>query len=360
MDKTPSPLRELAHELRDALSPIRSAIDLIRLRAFDPEASEKLLQRIERGLSGALATLDAFVVAEQFTEGGVSLAPAPVPLAQLLRQTQDGLSAALRARCEFTAPDAAVQVMADTVRSTQALASMLEKAAAVAAPQTPVTLHALIAPDGVRVQVRFTSGTRIADSARWFETYRACGSSRTALRTARRILQQQHGDLRLEEGPAAQELVAVFMPAAQGETAALSAPQPSAPAAATAAGEPALRGKRLLIVDDSAEVRRAYREGLAALGYEVNDVPDGEAALRQLDTARPDAALIDINLPGMNGYQLARKLRQRAGTALRLVMLSGMTLDEVTLRESQNAGFDRCFDKAAGPKALHALLGEVL
>jgi CheY-like chemotaxis protein len=62
----------------------------------------------------------------------------------------------------------------------------------------------------------------------------------------------------------------------------------------------------------------------------------------------------------MNGYQLARHLKALPGSgALRLVMLSGMTLDEVTRRESQAAGFDQCFDKAAGPRALHALLTEL-
>jgi DNA-binding response OmpR family regulator len=67
-------------------------------------------------------------------------------------------------------------------------------------------------------------------------------------------------------------------------------------------------------------------------------------------------ALIDIHLPGMNGYRLAQALKARARSGVRLVMLSGMTLDDTTLRLSRTAGFDDCIDKAAGPKALHALL----
>jgi CheY-like chemotaxis protein len=118
--------------------------------------------------------------------------------------------------------------------------------------------------------------------------------------------------------------------------------------------------QRVLIVDDSAEVRQAYLEALSALGYSVSEAEDAPSALVVASQEPPDVALVDIHLPGMNGYVLARRLKALPGSAdLRLVMLSGMTLDEVTRRESQAAGFDACFDKAAGPRALQALLNEL-
>ena len=113
---------------------------------------------------------------------------------------------------------------------------------------------------------------------------------------------------------------------------------------------------RILIVEDSTEVRGIYREALAALGYTVSEAGNAEEALRTTVEAAPDVALIDIHLPGMNGYRLAQALKAQARSSMRLVMLSGMTLDDTTLRLSRNAGFDDCIDKAAGPKALHALL----
>ncbi|TLZ45914.1 MAG: response regulator, partial [Gammaproteobacteria bacterium] len=112
----------------------------------------------------------------------------------------------------------------------------------------------------------------------------------------------------------------------------------------------------ILIVEDSTEVRVIYREALAALGYTVSEAGNAEEALRTTVEAAPDVALIDIHLPGMNGYRLAQALKARASPNMRLVMLSGMTLDDTTLRLSRDAGFDDCIDKAAGPKALHALL----
>jgi CheY-like chemotaxis protein len=115
-------------------------------------------------------------------------------------------------------------------------------------------------------------------------------------------------------------------------------------------------GGRVLIVDDSPEVRRAYREALAALGYTVLEAADAEQALAALEGARPEVALIDIHLPRMNGYRLAQAIRARAGAEIYLVMLSGMTLDAVTRGLAREAGFDESLDKMAGPIALRDLL----
>ena len=78
-DEHSSLLRELAHELRDALSPIRPALDLLRLRNFDAEASKSTAQRVERGLERALATIDAFVIAEQCENGTAALVFSATP-----------------------------------------------------------------------------------------------------------------------------------------------------------------------------------------------------------------------------------------------------------------------------------------
>jgi OmpR family response regulator RpaB len=115
-------------------------------------------------------------------------------------------------------------------------------------------------------------------------------------------------------------------------------------------------GERVLIVDDSSEVRRAYREALTALGYTVLEAADAEQALAALESTRADVALIDIHLPRMNGYRLAQAIRARAGAEIYLVMLSGMALDAVTRELAREAGFDESLDKMAGPIALRELL----
>jgi CheY-like chemotaxis protein len=361
MDKRPSLLRDLAHELRDALSPVKSATDLMRLREFDADVSRTMVQRIERGLEAAIAAIDAFVMAEVYDSDEAALPGAAVPLAELLQLTQRAVTPALRERCRFDERGAQVAVRADADRSVQVLTAMLEHAAVATAGQVPIEVQAC--GDGTSPALRVIFAAELSgNEASWFADYRARGGgSRMALRTARRIMTLQGGDLVLERAgaPGQWQLVARFAPA--GGAAAQRHAAPSARAASAAAPRtPAAddrAGVHVVIVDDNADVRRAYREGLGILGYRVTEAADAEAALRATADAAPAVVLIDIHLPGMNGYQLAQALKARAGgAALRLVMLSGMTLDETTRRVSQGAGFDQCFDKAQGPKALHALL----
>jgi CheY-like chemotaxis protein len=201
-------VRKLAHELRDALSPLASSTDLARLRGFDVEASRLLAEQVERGLRRAQTILDAFVLAED----------------------------------EAHAPTASVAISAAS----------------------------------------------------------------------------------------------------------------NAPRLACAAGAPL--GQRILLVDDSLDVRRSYREALSALGYAVVEAVDAEQALGALEGDAPDIALIDIHLPRMNGFRLAQTIRARVGAAIYLVMLSGMSLDAATRTLAREAGFDECLDKMAGPVALREML----
>jgi CheY-like chemotaxis protein len=366
LETNASLLRELAHELRDVLSPIRSAIELMRLRNFDAEVTRTMAQRVEIGLDGALSTIDAFVLAEAWERGTESLESSRIALPDLLRRVRESLKPPLSARTEFAAASA-VPVTADALRSTQVLIAMLGHAAAVAAANSPIKLCSAARDGGAEVRVAFAIDPHAGVGEDWFETYRMRGGpGRMALRTARHIMRLQQGDLSVVAPATGRcELVATFAaaPAGAPERRADRAAAPSVPSASSFArtgATPAPRTPRVLIVEDSAEVSRAYREALAELGYPVTETRNAEEALRAAAEAMPDVAIIDIHLPGMNGYELARTLRVRGGEALRLVMLSGMTLDDTLLQLSKRAGFDECFDKAAGPRALHSLLRRLL
>jgi CheY-like chemotaxis protein len=354
-DKHSSLLRELAHELRDALSAIRPALDLLRLRNFDAEASKSTAQRVERGIARALATIDAFVIAEQCETGTAALARTPASIQQLLARAHEALHPSTRARCALPAAPASAMVSVDVDRSVQVLAGMVEQAAAMAVAATPIELSTAVQKSTAEVQVVFAVDAQApAPDERCFESFRARGKGHMALRTARYLMRAQQGDLSLAAPAAGRAaLVASF---ANAPREAATTPAGRTVATQGAKTDPAAGAVRVLIVDDSPEVRRAYREGLTALGYLVSEMPDAEQALHAVGALAPQVALIDIHLPGMNGYQLARQLRSRGGQPLCLVMLSGMTLDATMLSLSKSAGFDDCFDKAAGPRALHALL----
>ncbi len=365
MDNRAPSLRELAHDLRDALSPLRAALDLMRLRGFAADVSSAMAQRIEQGLDHALATLDAFVLAEQCENGSAVLAPVPVSLQRLLELTQQTLPPALRERCLFHPPDAPIETIADVDRSVQVLGAMLEQAAAAAAAPGAIEVQASRRDQCAQVRVRFPGELPAAGGEDWFASYRRAGGARLALRTARCLMALQQGNLQLvADASTGCELVATFRCAADAGTrqvSAAAAAEARRPAAAAAQPAPAATaGTRIMMVEDNAEVRRAYREALTAMGYAVTEARNAEEALGALGEPLPAVALIDIHLPGMNGYRLAQALKARAAGAIRLVMLSGVTLDDTTLQLSKNAGFDQCFDKAAGPKALHALLQRLL
>ena len=212
-EKNRSRIGELAHELRDALSPLAAAADFARLRGFDAEASRLLAEHVERGLRRARALLDA----------------------------------------------------------------------------------ASLAGDGDARQTRQGAGSHQAP--------------------------------------------------------------PAAQASQSPAPENASARNRVLIVDDSVHVRRSYRDALGALGYVVTEAADAEQALSAVASTAPDVALIDIHLPRMNGFQLARTIRAQVGPSIFLVLLTGVTLDGTTRELASEAGFDESLDKMAGPVALRELLG---
>jgi CheY-like chemotaxis protein len=350
-------VRELAHELRDALSPLASSADLARLRKFDPETSRLLAEKVERGLRRALAILDAFVLAEQCESGTLPLSLRRVPLNEIVQAVQGALGEQPRLRFSLATPGTGAMGQADAARSAQVLTAVLQHAVAVAARDSLVAVQVVAKAAQPQIRVRIEPGDTPMDE--WFATYRGAEGG-IALRTARRIMALQGGALELVKS-APDEWVLLMRFAAEGAEAdtprqdSLPPPQPgdrSRPAEASGA----TTGRRILIVDDSLEVRRAYREALAALGYSVVEAADAEQALSVLEDSRPQVALIDIHLPRMNGYRLAQAIRVRAGAPIYLVMLSGMALDAVTRGLAREAGFDDCLDKMAGPIALRELL----
>ncbi|HEY6824892.1 MAG TPA: response regulator [Steroidobacteraceae bacterium] len=368
-ERSPSLIRELAHELRDALSPLASSVDLARLRKFDAEASRLLAEKVERGLRRTLAILDSFVLAEQAEHATLPLQVQPVALEAILQGARTMVGEG--AHFSFLSAGETVTVRADQGQSARVLAAVLQHAAALASADRPVEVHTEADPRRPRVRVHIRIDPDNVPRGDWFASYRG-GDGRMALRTAQQIMRLQGGTLALANDSAgAFELILQFADATQpqeerhcppslasrpadGSTVAASRTRSAHTAGRSTAHSAA--GERVLIVDDSAEVRRAYREALVALGYTVLEAADAEQALSALEDASADVALIDIHLPRMNGYRLAQAIRARAGGGIYLVMLSGMALDAVTRGLAREAGFDDSLDKMAGPIALRELL----
>jgi len=151
-------------------------------------------------------------------------------------------------------------------------------------------------------------------------------------------------------GPCQGSEFTVRLPAVAAAVAA-AGPTESDPRAASS------RSRRVLVVEDSADARQSLRLLLEIAGHEVESCEDGLTGLARLHTFRPDVALIDLGLPGMDGYALAREARERPETrAIRLVAVTGYGQAE-DRRRALAAGFDLHVTKPVDLSMLEEMLG---
>jgi DNA-binding response OmpR family regulator len=115
---------------------------------------------------------------------------------------------------------------------------------------------------------------------------------------------------------------------------------------------------RVLVTDDDRDLTETTRVLLECWGHQVFTAHDGTAALRALDGFHPDVVLLDLGLPGTDGYDVARQIRREAGRQPVIVCLSGYGSDE-DRRRSREAGCDHHLLKPADPDELRRLLGEI-
>ena len=347
------------------MSPARATLDLLLRREAGNEAVQPALRTMDRSIATALSTIDRFVEAQRILDGTIKLQIVSIALNEILRRAQSLAEPTLAGRgqrVEVAVVDSDVAVVGDAARLPQVVAQLIENAG-------------VLAPDGAAIDVRvLSSGERIDvvvrepvpreqgfDAAEALESLRAPSHTHgLALAAARELMRLQRGalDARVDSDTGRAEWI-VTMPSASlsdGEKASFESASPAldhAPVGARGNTAP----QRILLVDDNQTVRNVYREALEELGYDVTLAANGEDALHAVEGSVPEVALIDVHLPTLNGYQLARALRARhPSSGIKLVLLSGMTLDDDMIRLSKSAGFDHCIDKSAGPKAIDALL----
>jgi CheY-like chemotaxis protein len=125
----------------------------------------------------------------------------------------------------------------------------------------------------------------------------------------------------------------------------------SAPVAAARNGAP----RRILVVEDNADAREMLRHLLRLAGHEVLEAVDGPAGLEATLRARPDVALVDVGLPGFDGYELARRVRATGDSSIYLVALTGYGQPD-DRRQAMESGFDAHLVKPVNPEALLAAI----
>jgi signal transduction histidine kinase/ActR/RegA family two-component response regulator len=352
-------LAMLGHELRNPLAPIVSSLELMARRA--PEALEAQRRVIERQVAHLSALVDDLLDVSRIVSGKVRLALERVDLRDVVGRAFEAALPAFAARTrapELALPAAPVWVHGDAVRLTQVVGNLLANAAKFTRSDDRITVELAteegtarlsVADEGIgmtpelleKVFERFVQGEQALQ--------RATGGLGLGLAIARSLVELHHGTITAESaGPGRGSRFIVTLP--------LASAQADAPAELPAATRAPVRGGRVLVVDDNTDAAEAVAALLQLEGYAVRIAESAEEALAAIAVDVPDAALLDIGLPRMDGYALARALRaDPRSRGMRLIALTGYGRSP-DRRNALEAGFDEHLVKPVDVEALLARL----
>lgn len=360
-------LAMLSHELRNPLTPIRNAAHVLgRVASQDPQV-RWAQQIITRQVDHVARLVDDLLDVSRIVRGKVVLQEEAVELADIVDQALDAaqvLLAARRHRLDVQLPDAPVRLWGDRVRLAQTLLNLLDNAAKYTPDGGHVRLEARVTGSDLELSVSDNGmGIPPALMPRIFELFqqgertldRSQGGLGIGLTVTKHLVDLHHGKIRAESaGPGLGSTFTITLP--------LASPQQAAPETPPEMETPPESVCcRVLVVDDD----RAVAESTAALlsldGHDIRTAGCGEAALELARSFRPHLILLDIGLQGMDGYEVARRLRSEQGARgehSRLVAVTGYGHEEAR-RLSEEAGFDLHLVKPVYPEVLSDLLVEV-
>jgi CheY-like chemotaxis protein len=352
----------LAHELRNPLAPICHSLHIFRLNRDQDPAAARVGEMMERQVNHLVRLVDDLLEVSRITRGKIELRRQRVQLVDVLRTAVEAsrpLMDAAGHRFSLALPPEPLEVEADPVRLAQVYSNLLNNAAKYTDGGGQLWLEARADGNEAVVSVRDT-GTGIPREMlpRVFDMFmqvdhsagRSRGGLGIGLTLVKTIVELHGGSVEARSGgPGTGSEFVVRLPRAG---AARSGEESRAPPRRSSL----FAGRRLLVVDDNRDAADSLAGVLVRLGADVRTVYDGASALAQLDSSRPDIVLLDIGMPGMDGHEVARRIRQRpACRDLRLVALTGWGQED-DVRRSREAGFDGHLIKPADIRTLEKLL----
>jgi signal transduction histidine kinase len=356
-------LATLAHELRNPLAPLRNALAILKLPGVDASVAGQAREMMERQLTQMVRLVDDLLDVSRITTGKLSLRKQPVALDAVLRSAIDTAMPFIEARHHalgVSVPKEPVMLAADATRLAQVFSNLLHNAAKFTAPGGRIDVRGERDDDRVTVRV-VDNGVGIAPDmlGQVFEMFAQADHSleRTqaglgvGLTLARRLVELHGGTLEAtSEGLGRGSQFIVRLPVARARP--LGAPDAALPATL-----PVAAGRRVLVVDDNEDFANSLALILRAMDNDVRVAHDGAAALEVARQWQPQIGFLDIGLPKLNGYELARKLRANAGTStMALVAITGWG-QEKDRQLAVEAGFDRHLVKPVEPARVLDLLG---
>lgn len=350
-------LAMLSHELRNPLAPIRTALEVIRRIAPPDPKLNRACDIMVRQVQQMTRLIDELLDVARISQGKIVLAREKVDLNAVITHSVETAQPLIDARGQtlrvLPLPEP-VWLQGDFARLAQILSNLLNNASKYSERGTTITLTASLDDSGAVIRVRdqgmgidpqllprifdlFTQGARGLD--------RAQGGLGVGLTLAQRLAEMHGGHLAAaSEGPGKGSEFTLRLPCvgliAGGEAEPVAAEEPPPPSC------------RVLVVDDNRDAAQSVASFFELSGHEVRTAADGGEALVAAELFAPDVVVLDIGLPVLDGYEVARRLRQTpaASTAL-LLALTGYGQRE-DRQNAEAAGFDQHFVKPADPAVL--------
>ncbi|NML16204.1 hybrid sensor histidine kinase/response regulator [Azohydromonas caseinilytica] len=363
-------LATMSHELRTPLNGILGFAQLLESR-LERDEDRHCAAHVRQAGQNLLRILNDVLDLSKIEAGALELERLPLRLEEVAQACRDLFAADAAAKgvqLELQLPASPLPLLrGDTLRLQQVLANLLSNALKFTA-QGRVVLA--VAPEGVDARGRVRLRLEVSDTgigltaeqrARLFEPFRQADSS-TARRyggtglglwISRRLVQAMDGELALESTPGRGTLVRLRLPFEPAEAAARAVPVP-----APAAGP---RPLRVLVVDDIALNREVLRALLQLRGHVVEEVDNGEAAVRRVAAGDIDLVLMDVEMPGCDGLEATRALRALPGAAGRTPVwaVTGRAFDH-DVAQARAAGMDGHLSKPVDVPTLDAVLQQVV
>jgi signal transduction histidine kinase/CHASE3 domain sensor protein/ActR/RegA family two-component response regulator len=348
----------LAHELRNPLAPIRNAARILKVAVSDKREWAAAL--IERQVRTMATLLDELLDVSRISRGTFTLHPRRVSLEAIIHHALETVQPAIDMRghsVTVSVPEP-VELDCDPVRIEQVLANLLTNASKYTPPGGRIMVTGDVADGQARISVRDSGiGFECESVERLFEMFtqirdpvdRSEGGLGVGLALAKAIVERHGGSIEANSaGLGKGSEFSVRLPLPSG----------SAPAQREAPGtrDATSPQRRVLIADDNQDGAESLGATLKLSGHEVVVTYDGFAALEAARSFSPDIAFVDIGMPGLSGYQVAREIREAGwGRSIYLVALTGWGQDE-DKRRALGAGFDLHLTKPVDPRLLEEVV----
>lgn len=360
-------LAMLAHELRNPLAPLAAAAELMGHPGTSVAALQDASAVVIRQVRHMQGLIDDLLDTSRLERGRIELTCCPCDLRLLIAQAVEQVRPLIEAsehELHIELPQQPLPVQADAKRMVQILANLLNNAAKYTPNGGQIRLKAQCNFERAQIEVEDNGiGMDTQTMEHAFELFaqakrsadRQQGGLGIGLALVKKLVHLHGGQVQAKSaGPGCGSVFSVLLPLCPIEQVDLSPPQ------AASAPAQALEGLRILLVDDNVDAAQTLAMLLRAFGHECHVAHEGEQALQLAGEIRPQVFILDIGLPGMDGHQLARRLRQAPKSAgARIVALSGYA--QPTEQEAAlSAGFDQYLVKPVdAQKLLAAIEGRV-